>query len=635
MITNRRITHIVLNNRILLYIILFIGIIFYLAIYLDINRFYNIKKTFFSFKDPIEILEFKKIVRIISHDNMLNAKLEIISNEAYIKVEGFENQLLSKKNEKIRKRNGFHPTVNLAIFSMGYASEYFLNNYNNGSLNPEKIKILEEVYLYVYKEIINPVSVNSMSVNDHAISERIQFIIIFSAYLKEYYPDKTDLLKCLSKDLNICLGFLLEDRSFTWQTNHAIMQLRSLAQLSSSIYDTILKDSILSLFDTRLKEIIPYHLGEDGAIYEGASYYWLYIYEQFTKLAEIESVRGLESIRNLKQKLEKSQKFISTILSNDGFLQGLGDSYSLFNPVISIPDSIPINRYYYFSNELIGANWTVDHYNYGILFVSLNSPPNVHKLPEDLAIYIYINHPFFTNTGTYSYDYSSERLFFLTERSQSTVMMLDQTFKAPIFSKLTINDFNSEQNTLTATGLKRYLDGKSITRFIKINPRNGMYVKDSTNQEMMLVSYFNIYPEIVINKLDDYRILLNNSDSITLSIFSNNPIEVVDGLISERKESLTRNKRLKIIGNPIEVKIYFPDFYLEDEIEFITDNLKNEHRSILASQLELKYGNKDITRNIKSIFLKKTTIILLLLFAFIFLFELSFSNKKNKYERVY
>jgi hypothetical protein len=96
-------------------------------------------------------------------------------------------------------------------------------------LGVHEIDLLEKVYQFVHKEIINPFSTNNMSVNDHAISGKNSICYTFSAYIRENYPQKK---YCWVNFQRISIFVLVscDDRFFTWQTNHGIMQL-SLAQL--------------------------------------------------------------------------------------------------------------------------------------------------------------------------------------------------------------------------------------------------------------------------------------------------------------------------------------------------------------------------------------------------------------------
>ncbi|HEY5125428.1 MAG TPA: heparinase II/III family protein [Ignavibacteria bacterium] len=583
-----------------------------------------------SFKGDVELVDFGKVVNSISPDNGFDAKLELINDRPYLVLEGFEKELLINQNSRILKRNVLHPSLNLSLFSMGYASDYLLEHYKNGTLGDREVDILENVYLFVFKEIINPLSLNNFSVNDHAISERIQFISLFSTYIKKNYPEKKVLLNALSKDINICAGFLLNKKFFTWQTNHGIMQLRSLAQLASVIKDEKLKESILNIFDKRLMDIIPYYIGPDGAIYESASEYWIYIFNQFTKITEIKIVEQLKSVDYLRNVLRKSKYFIHAIAANDGFLQGLGDSYSthIFDTIKDV--IIPQNRYFCFSNEFVGANWSVDNNNFNVLFVSLHTPPNVHKLPEDLAVYLYFNQPVFSNTGTFSYDESMERLFFKTEKSQSTVNILNQTFKEPINSKLTINNFRPDENILTVIGEKHYQDNKSITRYLEIDPTRKIHIRDYTNSSDSLIAYYNVHPKIKIKKISDKQILLQTPDSINFSFISNCVIGIIDGIISEKKEGITTIQRLQMIGNPIETTIVFPEMKLKQSMKMVTNNTEENNRMFYAKKLESQYENLKYYENTRKLVMYRSIPVLLFLVLFVSVCELFVLSAKRR-----
>jgi hypothetical protein len=616
--------------RVLAYGIIVILIALYLAWYIDSIRFFNLEKTLLSLKGKIELADFEKVVNSISHDNGVHAKLKVIDDRPYLVLEGFEKQLLSKQNSRILKRKVIHPSLSLALFSMGYASDYFLDHYINGTLGKHEVKVLENVYLFAYQEINNPFSLNDIRTDDQVISERIQFLSLFSSYIKKYFPGKKVLLHALSKDINICLGFLLDKKFFNWSTNHGIMQLRSLAQFAGVIKDDKLKASILGIFDKRLMDIIPYYVGPDGAIYEAASEYWIYIFDQFKKITDIKAVEHLRSVVYLRDELKKSEYFIQAVTANDGFLQGLGDSYSMHLLGTSNKVLIPQNRYFRFSNELIGANWSADNRSFNVLFVSLHTPPNVHKLPEDLSVYVYINQPVFSNTGTYSYDESAQRLFFKTERSQSTVGFLHQTSKEPINSKLTINNYGPGDDILTATGIKHYQDNKSITRFLEIDPASKIFIRDYSENHDILITSFNVHPGIKIKKLNDRQIQFQSDDSTCISLISNRNISIMEGIISERNEEITKIKRLQMTGNPIETTIAFPKIIHKQTLKMITRNTVENTRLLYAKNLESNYKNLPYNETAGKLIMVRSFPALLFLILFVTVSELfALSNRRN------
>ncbi len=623
------------NIRFFIYLIGLIGLVIYIIFFIDSIRFYNLKKTFLKLKKSVELEDFGKVFNSISPDNALNAKLEIIGEQPYLALEGFEKVLINKKNSILINRKGLHPSLSLSLFSMGYASEFLCGHYKNGILSDREVDILENIYLFFFKEIINPFSLNTMSVNDHAISERIQFITLFSTFIKKYYPEKKELLNALAKDFNICLGFLLDGKFFKWQTNHGIMQLRSQAQIAGVIKNDSLKKNILAVFDKRLTDIIPYYIGSDGATYEAASEYWIYIYHQFTKITEIKAIENLRSVEYLKNELHKVKRFIQIVATNDGFLQGLGDGYSTQIIDTLKEDVIPQNRYFHFSNELVGANWSVDNINFNLLYVSLHTPPNVHKLPEDLAVYLYVNQPVFSNTGAFSYDKSKERMFFLTEKSQSTVSFLNPLYNEPIASKLNIVNFRTNEKKLSVSGVKYYKGNKSITRLLDIDPPSSIQIKDCTEPDDSLVAYYNVHPRIKIIRMSTKQVLLQTVDSIKISFISNCNIDIIpNGIISERKEEITKIKRLKITGNPIEVSIDFPAIKPPKTMDMIAEYSESNHRSYYTKNLDHKYKNINYNEKTIKLVLYKSFPGIFLLLLIVIVNELYVFSSKKKSERM-
>ncbi len=609
------------KNRYLIYLATLAAISIYLILFLDFNRFYNVEKTYYSLGSQIALKDFENIIGTISPDNMLQSNLLLSNGEPYLQLDGFENEWLDEKNSRIQKRNALHPTLNLALFSMGYASGFFLKHYKKNALGASELDILEKVYLYVYNETVKPYSFNSMSVNDHAVSERIQFIVLFNGYLLKYHPEKAHLIKCLSRDFRICMGFLMNGRHFTWQTNHGIMQLRSMAQMACIIDREDKRESILEIVNRRLKEVVPYHVGEDGAIYEAAPGYWFYIYNQLEKIAVIPCIDQLESRKLIEDMLPDASRFLKSVASNDGFLQGMGDSYSQYIPPSPGQDPVQENRYFWFSNQLTGANWTSGKYHFNVLFSSLHAPLEVHKLPEDLAVYLYINQPLFSNTGIYTYNLSEERLFFETEKSQSTVMFADTPFPHPVSSQVDIAEYQEEQGRIVFLGRKSYPGDLRISRKVTLDLEKGVSIRDESKEGQQLVSYYNIHPLTEVRKISGHEVQLLAGDSMAFRFTSSEPLALVEGIISEKKEQLTTIQRLMIEGNPIQVEISFPETGQAPVLERIMYPDSPYNRAVISERLERAYGNMDGTIRIKRNFTRRALLLAVILLVFISLIE--------------
>ncbi len=372
--------------RFVVYSALFFFAFVYSAWYTDDVYLNNLKKINYASRDKIQLMDFETILSTIHPDNALKAKLIFINNQSYFHFDGFEDEILLKGNRNLLKRNKLHPSQSLALFSMGFLSDFFLSSLDSNSLSLSVVNNICDIYMLLYSKINNPISLNTIIFNDHVVSERIQFVTLFLSYMEKFHPEKIKLIKALYKDLSICLNFMLDDEHFTWQTNHGIMQLRSMAQMAGVIDNSFLRNKILRNFDKRLTDIIPYFIGMDGAVYESASGYWMYIFSQFEKITNIDAVKNLGSVIELKDKLLQVENFINTVSSNDGFLQGMGDSYSCYiNSNLLMSKN---NRYFLYSNGLAGATWSQNSLDYNVLFASLYTPPNIHKLPEDLSLYL-------------------------------------------------------------------------------------------------------------------------------------------------------------------------------------------------------------------------------------------------------
>jgi len=385
------------------------------------------------------------------------------------------------------------------------------------------------------------------------------------------------------------MEFLTDDDFFTWQTNHGLMQLLSLGQIIDIVVDYKYKKSLIETFESRLVQTFPYFIGPDGSVYEAASGYWVAIYKLYKKIVNIPIVRDLETVKNVNNEINKVKLFLSTTASNDGFLQGMGDSYSTNVDTLLLNTDIPQNRFFFYSNKLAGATWSDSERNYNILFSTLNTPPNVHKLPEDLAIYLYINQPFFSNTGPFSYNKSMERQLFLTEIPHSIVTSKNHPEEIPFSSNIkVINAYKSEPR-FYVKGYKSYENADTIYRQIKVFPDSGISLIDYSEQIDTLITYFNIHPAIQISKLSDNLVILAGSRDNQISITSNNKIEITDGIISELPQELTKIKRLKISGNYIETFVKFP-YQRHNNIVFSSILESNiNHRHLYANKLKSVY----------------------------------------------
>jgi hypothetical protein len=256
-----------------------------------------------------------------------------------------------------------------------------------------------------------------MAFNDHAVAERVEFLLLLRAKLQQMDSYK-DLLPHLDRHIGHSAKFLLDPQRFTWSTNHGLMQLRALLHIASALPEARIGQECLTAAAQRIEDVLPYFIEEDGAVLEAASGYWVYVYEQFALLSEMEVLP--QPVRVSIQ--QRARRFLERVATRDGFLQGMGDSSS--RRLASFERPAPgRHSLFSFANGLAGIHFSADGWEGQVLFASLHTAPHVHKLPEDLAVYLYLGQPFFANTGPFAYDNSSGRRFVLSEASQSTVTL--------------------------------------------------------------------------------------------------------------------------------------------------------------------------------------------------------------------
>jgi hypothetical protein len=613
---------------------LFTIVVFLFALYIDNKYFYNFKKVCYSLNQDVELVSFDKIFKTIKTDNQLNSKLIVKNKLPFLQVNGFDNVLLSESNRVVLKRKAVHPTQQLALFSMAYATDYLIEKSNGLKLKTNDFELLNKVYFFVNSEILNFLSLNYATVNDHAISERVEFIILYLSYLTEFEPNETKIISKLQKDLKICISFLSDDNQFTWQTNHGIMQIRALALIANFTTDLNLKNQLLRIFETRLSLVLPYHLGIDGAVFESASGYWKYIYIQFKKISEIECVKNLSVNFLLKNRLLKSENFISSVTTNDGYLQGIGDSYSSINSTASYKKNTYPDRVFQFSNQLVGLNWSSNNVNSSLLFVSLDSPPNVHKLPEDLAIYIYSNSPFFSNTGIYAYGKSKIRSYFQQEASQSTIMPL-KLQNAVLLKSFIVCSKKKILNEVEFVGKKIYQNSDTVVRVLKVYNDLTFQLIDSCSNNNDICSAFNLHPNSKFKLLNNNTILIINSSNIALKLISNQKISISKSIISDSYNKIKTVDRINLTGKKIYTSFYLSDNSIKNkrvnDFHFSINNNANNRYQASKKLIEKYTLNNKAFRNTNKVFIIGLLVSLSFFVVIIILVELYLKKIKKKH----
>lgn len=620
-----------MKNRIVGYICLIFISIVVVLIYIDASLFSNVRKTIYSYRYDINVRSFEYVKKTIQPDNLMGGELKIKDGVPYLYVRGFEPNRLDLNDKSLLKRKQLHPTQQLVLFSFPYLSEYLLNKTICGQLSIDDSRMIQNVYSYVSEEITNPLSVNTMTVNDHVISDRVQFLVLYISYLNSNESNNKKLINQLKKDLSTCLGFLLNDDFFTWQSNHGIMQIRALAQIASVTTDNEIVRLCTRKIDKRLSDILPFFVGDDGAIYESAPGYWLLIYDQFSKISALKICDSLHAVKELRSRVVKMKEFIDVVSINDGFLQGMGDSYSSVSSKAN--HQVVKNRVFSFSNKLVGFNWTSDSVNSGILFVSLSTPPDVHKHPEDLALYVYSNGPFFGNTGIYSYQESETRAYFRTELSQNTV-----SFSERNISQLRGSDITKQKDGLYV-GKKWYDTGDTILRELRFFNSCNFQIKDYSNTSGKIRSRFIIDFKNKSELIDDKTIRITNAAGNQMYMQASVPLQILKTIQSNKYNNLVEAQVVELVADSLCVNFKLDDSLNQALVHDQFTELKNSYkckRYNVALKLNAKYDSHNADyQDIKGIIIKSFSYTLFLLLISITIAEvfvlLYGKSKRRKY----
>jgi len=545
-------------------------------------------------------------------------------NKYYLNEKGIENVKISDLiTYLIKNKTKLHPSAKITIYAFAYGQE-LLNEIvltDNSQLLNTFVEIINYIIQDVNKCTILP---DKMKYNDHVISERVEFLLLFLSYLKTKEIDGM-ILHNIENQIAKDVYFLLDDKRFTWKTNHGLMQLRALTTVAAMLPNSEIGVKCKEIVEQRIKYLLDFFIANDGAILESASGYWLYIYEQLKLISEA-GVLNKKTNENIREKLIKGRRFLNQLVIDNGFLQGLGDSYNKFN-LEGFDRFSGKSMVSSFGNGLVSLRYNADSKTNQILFVSLDTPPNVHKLPEDLAIYIYSGEPFFINTGTYAYDNSDGRKYVKSEISQSTV-----TFGAnetPIYSNIKeLRSFRSSSK-IQIKGEKKYKKNRYITRTINFNQITGeLTISDVSNPKDSIISSYNVHPDVSIMDIkEDSFILEGENNSLQCSYIGE--LNVDRSWVSKRHFSRETIKKINLIGKNPTLRIMMPPV-INQITSFPQFTPTYSKRKEIYNKMLKIYGEFSITdrRSIKRTVVPRIGLFCIILFV-IFMFKINSRTVKN------
>ncbi len=551
------------------------------------------------------IIDYNKIKNLISYNKAFHIDVSLSKDTAFFKFSEklFYKTSLENKDFEFVFDNNSHTAATLTLTGFNnYLDSIFL-----GKLDEKKLNFINNYISSLIKKSNYIFNSNVHFVGDHAFADRLVFLLKYKSAIKNYNLSTNEIDKHIYQLINV----VSNDDFFNYRTNHGLMQIKSILIFLNSVAKTDDNEKYFSIISERIRGLIDYYLAEDGSVLEAASGYHIFIYKTLSDiyllLNKLKKDNDLTKI--LKNRLDKTKKYFKIISLKNGFRQGLGDSYNGY-----LVDSLTDNKSYIFNfiNNIAGIksyNDTTGNNFFNLLFVSLYNSPNVHKLPEDLSVYINMNnYPLFINTGPYNYDHSDKfRKYFLSSKSQNGFHFLD----IPKTDSSEVNLINDK--TLVFQGTNYYKNFK-LNRSISFD-KNTIIINDSSNNYNKSVSRFLLNKEIEIISYNKKQIKLLLG-SMPIEINSNKNISIDSSFVADSFNSKYKVCKLEIFEHPANINIVLPfDIELNNYNKIINKTYSKRN------SLYENYLKKYITAHVfykRIYYLSIIILISILIFSFVF-----------------
>jgi hypothetical protein len=571
--------------------LLFIVKITFLANLLSVSYLLQKNKHWTVFRSKHEFIcsrHFNELKNYMGFTESL-ALTQIKNDDILIEINGFNMHDL-KCLSNILNQN-LHYTEKLALYSLNYLVQAIKSI--DFIKTKEKLDLIKENLIksldYLERWSLVP---DRLKFNDHVVSTRLESLILLKSFFEEQNHLSEDLSKIMDKHIKLCILELIDNKKFTWRTNHGLMQIRALLAFDFAMKENPLTQKVRNAIAERLEDhiLLDFHIAADGSVFEAATGYWRYVYSQWEAISVFPQLQN-DSV--LQHQLERSKKFLAAVTASGGFMQGVGDSYSSYSIPRNDNIQLPVNYTYRFGNGVAGANIIDSNKNnLHLKFISLDNPPHVKKHPEDLAVYIYLNQPYFINPGTYAWENSSERRHVLSQNVQNT-------FYNPNYSESdssAIHKSFTGENEISFKGAKWY-GAEKLERRIIID------LEDSTIQIIdwgatdNLITGFNIHPDINIRIVDSLTFQLLGKDN-AINVHSNIPGSIKKEKISDSYNSLIEIDRIEFETDSLILNFAISEFEIINKAPVAINNAdKSYQRAKAGDFLARKYWKNEFFKS--------------------------------------
>lgn len=476
-----------------------------LALYIDFSRFHILEINYYKIS-PSQLDYNSELKGFSNFQNELGNEIVFHNHRAEIKIKNDKKYVLDLNANNSKYFNFLNysseASIKLSFYSLSYLTNYLLNHNN---LNQNDIEAINSYYNLISEKWNKFLVFDEAIYNDHVISNRLYFNLIWINYLNKINSGLySDIVEKLKTDNSVIFQLMKNHRNFTWDSNHGLIQIDALALLALNLENSNTQKYIFDLVAKRSLNMLNYLSGADGAIYEGASSYWIFIYEMFSNIEKKLPNTYLKEKNIIKQRMNKMRFFISHISTPTGRVQGFGDGYSQSLNLLNF-DTLKNNRIYRFSNEFCGTQVLINKNVYSIQFISLDVKPNTHKLPEDLGIYISKNDtPIFMNMGNFNYDSRNPyRKQIVSDEKVHGCPSFQNSYKLP--NKSHLNNPIIQKDKILFCGYKIY-GNDTLFRMINFDYVLGkINIYDSSNSRKIIETRF-----LLNNKLPNVTFNCNN-----------------------------------------------------------------------------------------------------------------------------
>lgn len=530
----------------------------YFYVRFDLKQTRYIETDFIS---ELNELDFSSVKEIINDKSAFPSTLTSENNTWFVKYKEKKIINLADLLEGEIYLDDINNSYRSSIYSLTFLRNFLLNE-NDANVDVEFMDSVVDRIIYKSESLL---SADRYMNYDHPVAERLETLLLYTAYKNDL---GYELNEKQYQQINHLIYLLNENDHFTYNMNHGLMQIRSLARAGLLLNNERLFNKAVHY----LKDVRHIYYAEDGSILESAFGYQTYIYNQFVLLNSI-LLRNENEL--LVDDLKLMESYLKTISSKSGFLQGTGDSYNqILNEGYLKPIANSYNIFKY-SNQVAGVKSNVN--DFILHFVSLDNKPNVHKLKEDLSIYLYHNSPLFYNSGQYSYSSKdSIREMILGNKLQNGPKFINGEVRGSEILNVEKND-----SLISFIGIG-YNKRDTLLREIKFDLRKNL-VNISDSSSAQIYSSYVINPKLRVQQIDFNSIRLGNHFELN----STDTIHLKSTVISDDFKSIKETKKAIIKGNnTVNISLSF-------DLEIATNNMilndKSSKRAELTRGLKTKY----------------------------------------------